>query len=110
MNDHSYANAVRETLKSCINSLGCMKALYLSNPEKDFTRTRKISFEDFINICLQMGNGSLQNELMKFYDFEGSAIPCKSAFCSGCFIYIPDDDPSCPVIFRIFQHTAAGVR
>ena len=81
MNDHSYANAVRETLKSCINSLGCMKTLYLSNPEKDFTRTRKISFEDFINICLQMESGSLQNELMKFYDFEGSAIPCKSAFC-----------------------------
>lgn len=80
MNDQSYANCVKETLKKCIASLDSIKTLYLSNPEKDFTRTRKISFKDFINICLQMEGGSLQNELMKFYDFDADAVPCKSAF------------------------------
>ena len=80
MNDQTYVAAVKKALFQCISELGSIKWLYLLNPEKDFTRNRKITFEKFINICLQMEGGALQNELMKHFDFaEGT--PTKSAFC-----------------------------
>jgi hypothetical protein len=59
----------KKALKDCISQLDSVKWLYLMNPEKDFTRNRKITFEKFINICLQMDGGALQNELMKNFDF-----------------------------------------
>ena len=80
MNDRTYAVTVKETLKKCISQLDSMKWLFLNDPEKDFTRNRKISFEQFINICLQMNGGALQNELLKYYDFK-EETPTKSAFC-----------------------------
>ena len=36
----------------------------MKNPEKDFTRERKLSFEKVITCLLGMGGGSLANELM----------------------------------------------
>ena len=80
MNDRTYAMNVKEALKNCISQLDSIKYLFLNNPEKDFTRERKISFEQFINICLQMDGGALQNELIKYYDFSEDT-PTKSAFC-----------------------------
>lgn len=80
MNDQIYAANVKKILKDCIAELASVKWLYLNNPEKDFTRDRKITFEDFINICLQMEGGALQNELTKYFDFAEDT-PTKSAFC-----------------------------
>ena len=80
MNDQSYVAAVKEALKNCIAELDSIKWLYLMNPDKDFTRDRKITFEKFINICLQMDGGALQNELMKHFNFS-EETPTKSAFC-----------------------------
>lgn len=80
MIDRDYAIKVKETLKESISQLDFIKWMFLSNPEKDFTRTRKISFGEFINICLQMEGGSLQNELFKYFDFSED-VPTKSAFC-----------------------------
>lgn len=80
MNDQTYVAAVKEALKNCIAELDSIKWLYLMNPDKDFTRDRKITFEKFINICLQMDGSSLQNELMKHFDFA-EETPTKSAFC-----------------------------
>lgn len=80
MNDQNYAANVKAILKDCISQLDSVKELFLSDPTKDFTRTRKISFEDFINICLQMGGGALQQELLKYYSFSEN-VPYSSAFC-----------------------------
>lgn len=80
MNDQTYAANVKRILKDCITELDSVKWLYLGNPEKDFTRDRKITFEEFINICLQMEGGTLQNELLKHFDFSLDT-PTKSAFC-----------------------------
>jgi len=54
MNDQDYAANVKKILKDCISNLDSIKWMFMNDPEKDFTRDRKISFEDFINICLQM--------------------------------------------------------
>ena len=80
MNDQTYAASIKRILKDCIAQLDSVKTLFLNDPEKDFTRNRKITFETFINICLQMEGGALQNELIKYYDFSEDT-PTKSAFC-----------------------------
>ena len=80
MEDKEFVANVKRILKECIENLDSVKWMFVMNPEKDFTRDRKISFEKFINICLQMEGGTLQNELLKYFNFSDDT-PTKSAFC-----------------------------
>ena len=80
MDDKEFVANVKRILKECIENLDSVKWMFIINPEKDFTRDRKISFEKFINICLQMEGGALQNELLKYFNFSDDT-PTKSAFC-----------------------------
>ena len=105
MNDRTYAMNVKEALKNCISQLDSIKYLFLNNPEKDFTRERKISFEQFINICLQMDGGALQNELIKYYDFSEDT-PTKSAFCQQRAKVSPE---ALRFLFCIFTEMLMGI-
>lgn len=69
----------QNALKACISELDQVKDLFLRNPGIDFTRNRKITFKSFIECCLQMEGGALQNELLKYYSFDVET-PTKSAF------------------------------
>lgn len=80
MNDQAYAEAAKETLEKSIALVASLKQYFLKHPETDYTRNRKITFERFLNICLQMEGGTLQNELLKYYD-HALDTPTKSAFC-----------------------------
>ena len=105
MDDRTYAMNVKEALKKCISQLDSMKYLFLNNPEKDFTRERKISFEQFINICLQMDGGALQSELIKYYDFSEDT-PTKSAFCQQRAKVSPE---ALKFLFSIFTELLMGI-
>ncbi len=85
MNDQDYAANVKKILKDCISNLDSIKWMFMNDPEKDFTRNRKISFGDFISICLQMEGGALQNELIKYFDFAEDAYKIRilPAACQG---------------------------
>lgn len=63
----SSALELREVLTDSIHNLTSMSSLYVKNPEKDFTRNRKLSFEKVITFILCMGGGSLTNELMNYF-------------------------------------------
>lgn len=52
---------------------------YCINPGKDFTRTRKLSFEQFLKIVLSMTGRSLRGELMEHFNLSPS-MPTVSAF------------------------------
>lgn len=79
MDNSSYASAVKDALFSSIDDLSANKDLFLKNPGKDFSRKRMIDFESFINFCLQMEGRSVQNELLKYYEFS-EYTPTSSAF------------------------------
>ncbi len=89
MNDQAYAEAVKKTLLDCINELDSTKTLFLRNPETDFTRDRKFSFRTLINVMLMIDGGSLQNELMKYFDFADDT-PTKSAYCQQRAKVLPE--------------------
>lgn len=89
MEDQSYAEAVRTTFNNCLSDLAKCKQLYLRKPDTDFTRERKFSFENLTRCMLMMGGSSLQNELLKYFNFADDT-PTRSAFCQQRAKVLPD--------------------
>ena len=44
--------------------------LYVKNPKKDFTRTRKLPFAAMLKQIVCMGGNTLTKELMDAYDYD----------------------------------------
>lgn len=80
MENQNYAEAVHNAYAQCAEAPERNKAQFLDNPEKDFSRERKITFSSCVRFCVETGGGALQNEPLKFYSFD-QMTPTKSAFC-----------------------------
>jgi hypothetical protein len=52
---------------------------FVKNPEKDFTRKRKLGFSEMVRIILSMGGKSLNLELLDYFSYDTGAASC-SAF------------------------------
>ena len=52
---------------------------FVKNPGKDFTRERKLSFEQVLKFVLSMTGKSLRGELMEYFNLKTS-MPTVSAF------------------------------
>lgn len=72
-----YENALKNKLKKIISNMD--KSKFTQNPEKDFTRNRKLGFKDIIYLLLCMKNESTTNEICDFYNFSNK-MPCSTAF------------------------------
>lgn len=69
MTNHFISNT-RETLFNIIRDLEKCKALFVLNPETDFTRNRKLDFNTFIRMTLSMAGNTLNKELLDYFDFS----------------------------------------
>lgn len=58
---------MRKRLTETIESLSNVAWLFLKNPSKDFTRKRKLSFQDTISVLLSMEGKSTTNELLDYF-------------------------------------------
>ena len=70
---------VKRTLADSIKKLAAEKQLFSRNPGKDNTRNRKLPFEKVVAAILSFQGGTLNRELMVFFDLN-SASPTTSAF------------------------------
>ena len=52
---------------------------FVKNPNKDFIRKRKLDFQKMMQLIISMESGSLNHELLKFFDYD-SSVPTGSAF------------------------------
>ena len=75
----SYAEEVKEFLEEKIHDLSCNKNIYCRNPETDFTRNKKLGFEEMIKFIISMEGGTLNTELLKYFDYSPSTVTA-SAF------------------------------
>ncbi len=66
---NNYPAYVRNTLNSIIEDMGKHIKDYCSNPDKDFTRKRKLTFETVISFLVKMGGHSLRDEMLDILDF-----------------------------------------
>lgn len=61
---------VKHTLTSSINGMEKSSMLYAKNPEKDFSRTRKLPFATMLKQIICMGGNTLTKELMDSYGYD----------------------------------------
>lgn len=76
---NKFAKKVKQHLENIIKEISKNSENYVMNPEKDFTRQRKLSFEKMIRILLSLEGKSLNVELMQQFSFDIN-MPTKSAF------------------------------
>lgn len=72
------AKKLKKTLFQLVSELKEHRE-FLSDPEHDFTRSRKLDFDTVIKFILLMGAGSIKDELYRWFGLD-CAIPTSSAF------------------------------
>jgi hypothetical protein len=78
--------------------------MFVNNPEKDFTRKRKLDFKDMLNILLSMGGNSLKLELMKYFSYDVETAT-NSAFVQQRDKILPD---ALELLFHRFTASAVN--
>ena len=63
----TYIDKLKTTLHDLIHEMSDHYWLYVSDPKRDFSRDRKLSFEKVLEILVSMGGGSLRNELIDYF-------------------------------------------
>lgn len=75
----NYSTEVKQRLLSIIEEMDSYCWLFTKNPETDFSRKKKWSFEEIMKFMLTMEGKSLRDELLEYFDFDKST-PSNSAF------------------------------
>ena len=70
---------IKRALKRCINEISEHPEMFAKNPEKDFTRMRKLPFKQVLKSVLSMTGKSIRSELMEYFNLNPS-MPTVSAF------------------------------
>lgn len=70
---------LRNVLNHCVKKLAVNSSEFLSHPDLDFSRKRKLSFSTVVNLILCMGSSSLKDELLHYFDFSFDTVS-SSAF------------------------------
>ena len=73
------ARIIHKDLNDAINTVVDSKELYVKQPAKDFTRKRKLTFRDTIELILSMEGGSLKKEIHEFCSIRKNSLTA-SAF------------------------------
>lgn len=75
----SFAETVKTTLWDIIDEMSLSLSSFVKNPDKDFLRKRKLDFKTMMRLIISMESGSLNHELLKFFEYD-SSVPTGSAF------------------------------
>lgn len=67
---NEFADSIKEKLDTVITVMQEYSWLFVNDPEKDFTRKRKLDFKEMVNILLSMGGNSLKIELIKYFSYD----------------------------------------
>lgn len=75
----NFAENIKSLLLNDISNIVENSKSFVNNPDKDFTRNRKISMQNLMEFYLCMESGNLQHELLKYFHFS-SQTATVSAF------------------------------
>lgn len=76
---NTYAKKIKKKLLESIDDLVKIATLFTRNPGKDFTRNRKLTMKQTIEMILSFGGNSLNKELLEFYNYSENTVTA-SAF------------------------------
>jgi len=66
----SYANSLKNKLTELIQEMSVALASYVRNPDKDFTRKKKLPFETVMQLLISMGGNSIYKELLESQGYD----------------------------------------
>ena len=75
----TFPEIVKTTLWNIIDEMSHSLSSFVKNPDKDFIRKRKLDFKKMMHLIISMESGSLNHELLKFFEYD-SSVPTGSAF------------------------------
>ena len=76
----NYNDKIKQLIDDIIADMSANKEGYVKNPDKDFTRDRKLPFEMVIKLVLSMKGNTLNKELYDFFGRNPEEIVTSSAF------------------------------
>ena len=66
----NYSTKIKQKLTRTIKHLEQNKELFVTNHKTDFTRTRKLTFLNMINMMLAMNGNSIYQELLDYFNYD----------------------------------------
>ena len=75
----TFPEIVKTILWDIIDEMSRSLSSFVKNPDKDFIRKRKLDFKKMMHLIISMESGSLNHELLKFFEYD-SSVPTNSAF------------------------------
>ena len=75
----TFPETVKTTLWDIIDEMSRSLSSFVKNLDKDFIRKRKLDFKKMMHLIISMESGSLNHELLKFFEYD-SSVPTGSAF------------------------------
>ena len=80
---------LKHCLDTCIAETDQLRSLFCKKPQSDFTRDRKITFQDYLKFMVQLQSKSLPNEVMDYFGHQ-VASPTKSALVQQKYKVLPE--------------------
>ena len=102
----TYIEKVKTTLYDLIHEMAEHYWLYVSDPERNFSRDRKLPFEKVLAILISMGGGSLRNELIDHFQCSAN-MASASAFVQRRAQLLPE---ALEYLFHQFTEASAKER
>ena len=65
-----YPQKIKETLMSLIAEMSAAPELFVKNPDKDFTRNRRLPFGTVMKLLISMGGNSIYKELLEAHGYD----------------------------------------
>lgn len=79
----NYSEHVKRILDEKIHELSSRKDIYCKRPGVDFSRNKKLDFEKMLKLMISMEGGTLNSELLKYFDYSVDSVTA-SAFVRQC--------------------------
>ena len=74
---NEFADSIKKNLDTILTQMNEYSWMFVNNPQKDFTRKRKLDFKEMLNILLSMGSSTLKLELMKYFSYDVELLPAQ---------------------------------
>ncbi|MDF1618813.1 IS4 family transposase [Petrocella sp. FN5] len=105
----NYSNQLKMKLFDIMDEMASAPSPFVVNPNKDFTRKRKLDFATMLKFLLTMNGNSIDKELLEFFDYDESTATC-SAFVQqrkkikiSAFLFLLKRFVACKSEFKTFR-------
>lgn len=75
-----FPQKVKSALWQIIDTMALNRSPFVKDPEKNFSRDRKLGFVHLLRFCICMASGCINYELLEYFFFQPDDVPSASAF------------------------------